>query len=223
MAGLAEDLVGKSIPLIGWTVVDSARPPAHLPSSGSWEGWNDEWEVLALDDTADPIVRHEGEEVAFVPHGTGTPPDPDPIGVTVDELNVFLRRLVELGSPPGDDLKRLRTYKKELVALRKTGPKHFVGCLKNAASDLTERIADLRHAASPQGKYQAACRAFAEQCYAELRQGDRYQNLLIGGHSGRKVLVLTGRLADGESKEEVFKVVERLGPPYPPEDQLKGS
>ncbi|MEP0262430.1 hypothetical protein [Dokdonia sp.] len=80
--------------------------------------------------------------------------------------------------------------------------------------ELTEIKEDLIWIGSKRGKYIAEINDWAQNFYSEFRLHIEFEDILMGGHSERMVLFLTGKIKGKDAFEKLLQYMESKNPPY---------
>lgn len=226
MTSLFAEFKGKWIPVFDWQFFRSRKAGRDIYNAKTWTGWKTDWEPVAKDCLGDPIIVDAKAAICKLPHDTGANREPFVITANANGLAALMRSLIELpfyprdgalGSTYSDDIgiAELKDLKRRLGALRRTAPRRLKDYFEDEIEAITERISDLRFAASKRGQFLKVCEEFAKKCYKELRVDGKYVSAYIGGCRDKPRLRVSGWLREGETPEEIQRVVERNSPPFP--------
>ena len=78
----------------------------------------------------------------------------------------------------------------------------------------TEIKNDLKWIGSKRGKYILEINDWVQSFYSEFRSNKEFEDVLIGGHSERMVVFLTGKIEGKDTFEKLLNFIESKKPPH---------
>ncbi len=105
-------------------------------------------------------------------------------------------------------LKAIKTHIKQIK-------KHISKKLyEEITEELQEIKEDLKWNKSDRGKYVSEVQNWAQSFHAELKSQEIYENVIIGGHTERKVVFVVGQVKDQATYEQLLNYIKTKQPPY---------
>lgn len=110
------------------------------------------------------------------------------------------------------------TSKESLVLLKKFASKVKRMAKGDLLEDFMEEAAeikdDFKWLSTKRGKYVVAMNEWVETFFSEFRSFPEFENVMIGGHSEKLVVFVTGKVADLTTHKKLAAFIQAKAPPF---------